>query len=361
MQSPTCIQPRAHRHYRQLSSYLVPRRKSATILTGNILRAPLWLLSLVSMVIVSGCAGFDLSQGPQLKLHEVHPFGARRLAFNPSGSRLASGGLNGEVKIWSLPSGDLLAVLPGSNDAISGLLWPDEDHILCSDEQGRILLWNIPSRSVKAANRSGDITGIAILPEPQRLITGDSSGRVQSFSFPGFERLAATELDSEVLSVATEPGRQWVAVATADRGVLLLDGQLRPVQTIQSPPGRIFELRFSPDGRQLAGGSWFRIFLWTLPSGELQVRDTEHTGAIVSLDYSPDGRQMVSIGRITDSRILVTDAASGMVNRRLTPQPLCGWNVRFSPDGRHIAGASEDGSVHLYDLTIPYEPTWYHD
>lgn len=331
------------------------------VLTDRLLPTLLWLLWLLCMSGISGCAGFSLTQGPQLKLQEVHPFGARRLAFSPSGSLLASGGLNGEILIWSLPTGDRLVKLPGGNDPVSGLLWFDENHLLCTDEAGRMQVWDIPSRRVNAAIRTDGITSVASLPTSQRLITAHSSGRVRSFSYPGFRQLADTDVGSAVLSVATEPGRQWVAVATADRGVLLLDHRLRPVQRLQSPSGRIFELRFSPDGRQLAGSSWFRIFLWNLPSGRLQVRDTEHTGAIVSLDYSPDGRQMVSIGRITDSRILVTDSASGVVNRRLSPQPLCGWNTRFSPDGRYVAGASEDGSVYLYDITIPYQPTWYHE
>jgi WD40 repeat protein len=70
---------------------------------------------------------------------------------------------------------------------------------------------------------------------------------------------------------------------------------------------------------------------------------------------------MVSIGRVTDASVLVTDIASGSLNRRLTTQPLCGWSARFSPDGRYIASSSEDGSLQLYDMSIPYQPTWYHE
>jgi WD40 repeat protein len=202
---------------------------------------------------------------------------------------------------------------------------------------------------------------MALLTAPVRLVVGNSTGQVRSFSYPEFEPLAETRLGSKVLSVAIEPASQRVAVLAADESVQLFDSRLQAVRTMQAPPGKVFELRFSPDGRQLAGGGWFKVFLWSVTSGALQVRDSGHRGLVVSLDYSPDGRQMASIGRITDANLLVTDTASGDLQRRLSPQPLCGWNVRFSPDGRYVASASEDGSIRLYDISIPYQPTWYHE
>ena len=168
-------------------------------------------------------------------------------------------------------------------------------------------------------------------------------------------------MQDEVLSVAVEPQQQLIAVAMDDRRVQLFDARLAPLRELQTPPGKSFGLRFAPDGRQLAGGGWFRVFLWSLDSGALELRDSGHFGAIASLDYSPDGQQLVSIGRITNATVQITDVASGQLERRLSPQPLCGWDVRFSPDGRYVASSSEDGSVLLYDVTIPYRPTWHHE
>ena len=319
-------------------------------------------LSILILLVspLGGCSGLAPSQSPQLRLAQVHPFGATRVAFSPAGNRLASGGLMGEVQVWSLPAGERLSVLARHDGAIRTLLWLDERRLLSASAEGYIRVWNPSSRAVDATLETDAIAAAALLPTPTRLFVGYAAGRVRSLAYPGFEKLSEVELASPVLSIAVEPARQWVAVSTADRSVRLFDSRLQLVRKLQTPPGKVRELRFSPDGRQLAGGGWFSIYLWSPETGELDIRRSEHNGAVVSLDYSPDGGQLVTIGRYTDSSLRVTNIADGGVRRRLSPHPLCGWNVRFSPDGRSVASSSEDGSIHLYDLTIPYRPTRFH-
>ena len=310
---------------------------------------------------MSACTGFRVSQGPQLRLAEVHLSGARHIAFSPAGDRLASGGLQGDVKLWAIPSGEQLAALGGNNHPVSGLVWLDDNYLVIADTHGWLREWDTGAEEVVTEIRTEPVTSMALLPSPARLVLGNAAGKLHIYSWPGFTLLAETALEDGVLSVAVEPRQQWIAVATDDRRVQLFDAQLAPVHMLQAAPGKSFGLRFAPDGRQLAGGGWFRVFLWSLDTGELEQRDSGHFGAIASLDYSPDGKQLASIGRITDATVRLTDVTSGRLERRLSPQPLCGWDVRFSPDGRYIASSSEDGSVLLYDITIPYRPTWYHE
>lgn len=316
---------------------------------------------LVLLAAVSACTGFRTSQGPQLRLEEVHLFGAKRIAFSPAGDRLASGGLQGDIKIWAIPGGDNLAVLNGHNQPINGLAWFDNDHLVSSDTQGILRIWDTVEGEAVREFRTEQITAMALLPWPARIVVGHATGKLRIYSWPDFELLAETGLQDEVLSIAIEPHLQLLAVATDDRRVQLFDARLEPVREMQTPPGKVFELRFAPDGRQLAGGGWFRVFLWSPASGVLELRDSGHFGAVASLDYSPDGQQLASIGRITNATVQVTNVATGQLERDLSPLPLCGWHVRFSPDGRYVASSGEDGSILLYDITVPYRPTWYHE
>ena len=318
-------------------------------------------LLLFALVFLSGCAGFAVSQGPQLKLREVHPFGATSLAFSLSGDRLASGGLKGEVLLWSVPSGARLAVLKAHHHPVKDLLWIDQDRLVSRDEHGEIFVWDTSSLRVVDSLSNQDVTAMALLPSRRQLIVGDATGLLRSLGYPGFVPLAAAMAGTNVTSIAVAPDGSVIAVSSGDGNVRLFDRELRLLRMMQRPPGRVFELRFSPDSKQLAGGGWFKLCFWTSATGELQVRPLAHSGAVVSLDYSPDGRHMATIGRIFDAGLFITDAASGNVLRRLQSPPLCGWKVRYSPDGRTVSASSENGSVYLYDLTIPYKPTWYHD
>lgn len=318
------------------------------------------LLSSGVLAVLAACSAFQASQGPLLELREVHPFGAQRIAFSPAGDRLASGGLLGEIIIWSVPDGEKLAVLRGHRKAINSLGWLDDTHLVSTDGGGELRVWDSAARQVVGMQHVEQIAAAALLPAPARILIGTASGTLRVYSWPGLELHYEVLLGSGIHALAVDPDRREIAVVNADRRVRLFDYRLELQRELPEAPGRVFALRFSPDGRQLAAGGWFSLYLWSLPDGGLQIRETGHFGAIAALDYHPDGRQLVTIGRITDASVLVTATDGGKLERRLAHQPLCGWDVRFSPDGRYVASSSEDGSVFLYDLDLPYRPTWRH-
>ena len=323
---------------------------------------PLLVLLLLTGLLPA-CQNLRPAQMPLVDLRHVHPFGATRVAFSRSGKYLASGGFKGEVKLWSVPGGKALGSITAHDTPVRGLEWLDDRYLLSASQRGQLVLWD--TQTAKAVSRldvPGRITALALAPRQQIVYLGVAlsrgAGEVRAYRLPGFRPAGTWRVGSSVQSVALDRSGTRVAVATRDKQVYLLDGRLQNMQELAAAGRRIYELRFAADGRHLAGSAWFRIVIWNLQNGSIRFNRTEHFGAIVSLDYHPQRRQIVSLGRHTDAVIRLSDSKTGKVRRRLAAHEYCGWNIRFSPDGRYVASASEDESVRLYDMGVPYSPRW---
>lgn len=72
-----------------------------------------------------------------------HSDGILALAFNAQGTRLASGGKDGIVKVWAMGSYDTVHTLNHAKEALSVLLWR-EDMLYTGSERGMLRVWSCP-------------------------------------------------------------------------------------------------------------------------------------------------------------------------------------------------------------------------
>ena len=96
----------------------------------------------------------------------------------------------------------------------------------------------------------------------------------------------------------------------------------------------IQSLRFSPDGRRLAAGSYQVVTLWNVPTGGLKATFTGHGDQVKAVAVVGDGRTLVSGGPRQDDPLLERPTASRSVNSE--PPARC-WPWRVSPDGSRLA------------------------
>ena len=307
---------------------------------------------LISLLVA--CAAYQ-TQPPDIDLQRVHPAGAHRLAFAPGGARLASGGLHGTVRVWSVEDGSAITSLAGHQDAVRGLAWLDEQRLISADRSGRILLWDLPSSRIVHSLQLRAVHNLALAPDRAWLLVIEDN-RLHKLALPSLQALAQLDTDSRLLSVAVSHDASRVALSSRDGRVALLDANLTSLGELPRPSRDALDLRFSPDDTTLLAGGWFRLLVWDLQQLRLEERATEHLGKVISVDISPDGERWLSLGRSTDSNFRLIDADSNRVLRRFQAHELCGWQARFSPDGRYAASAAEDGSIHIYDLSRPYRP-----
>ncbi|MEG4914207.1 Ig-like domain-containing protein [Microcoleus sp. B7-D4] len=124
-----------------------------------------------------------------------------------------------------------------------------------------------------------------------------------------------------------------------------------PESLIPSPTDVITSLAISPGNSILVGGSWKKIWVWNLQTGEI-IRSIEgHSHWVLSVAISPDGNTLVSGS--ADKNIKVWNLKTGQLIHTLID---LSWHsswvtaVAIAPDGKTIVSGSTNKTIKIWDL-----------
>jgi WD40 repeat protein/serine/threonine protein kinase len=306
---------------------------------------PLLVLSSPSLVLPALVNARVVTTGPGLRTFEGHRGTVTSAVFSPDGKRMASAGEDGTVLVRDATTGRVIFPLPVPAGPVRSVVFSaDGQRLATASGDKTVTVWDaVSGREVRTVHGDGDaIHSVAFRPDGRWLAAADVVGTLQVWD---------TATGEVICTRRAQPGNPTERLVETLRAVPPSGAQARSTSCVV----------FSSDGRRLAWtGEDFTVAIWDssalAPSSSPRL-DTKvepitcrgHTGLVTGLAFSPDGKRLVSAGE--DGVVKLWDTGTGQEALTLRGSPSVVRSVAFSIDARLLAAAGDDGTITIWDGT----------
>jgi WD40 repeat protein len=286
----------------------------------------------------------DVQQGPLV----------RDVGFSPDGNRLAIGGDFGLV-VRAVPAGTIVEAPDWSQFAqtYNGVAFsPDATRLATAEQSGVVHLWSTSAWQTTSvvATATNWAQRVAFSPDGTLLAAAGAQGLDEVYRVATGAEVRFLGYSDEMSSVAFSPDGTLIATGsdgTSKLGILKVS-DWSDVRRIDGAHTTVADLAFSPDDQIVASTGDARITVWQV------------TGATARHDLyqGPSGFEGKTVAIPSDGALLLAGGTDGLLRQWSLPAlaalpslPAHGPGVvraRFSPDGRRLAAAYDDGTVWVW-------------
>ncbi|MCS7264005.1 MAG: WD40 repeat domain-containing protein [Armatimonadetes bacterium] len=310
---------------------------------------------------------------------DAHDAPITAIALSSDGKILATAAKDFKIKLWDWSEKRLIRTLTGHKKNILRLKFtPDGKYLVSASADMSVKMWDVMTGNLvrqwddesTVDWHNGWIQAIAISADGKFLATGSRDTTIKVWDLANGELLRTLWGHTDtVTALAFHPKeKNLLASGSTDGSVWIWDLNTGKPQYKHSPFNAFdpYDMEFSPDGKFLALGSYaskgVRVIDWQ--KGKIVAWGSGIEGSVWDIAFSPDGR-LVAAGAGDNACWIydITKTDEHQIAERLrTIRMNVGrqsgsdiWGdvkgVAFTPDGKILITAMEDGKVRMWRIT----------